>query len=91
MLCDSYFVVTVGELDLAIYRGKKGTKKKEADLEEMQLILEQNLRDFMACPTCTQLSTGRTWVRTQCIRFSYTSQIPHIRRESLGETHRFDL
>ena len=86
-------MVTVGELDLAIYRGKKGTKKKESDLEEMQLILEQNLRDFMACPTCTQLSTGRTWVRTHPVHpFSPTHcRDPHILRESSGETHRFDL
>jgi len=79
MLCDSYFVVTVGELDLAIYRGKKGTKKKEADLEEMQLILEQNLRDFMACPTCTQLSTGRTWEDLMTDKWAEAALTPCIK------------
>ena len=85
LLCDSFFVVTVGEADFASFRGRKGQKQQEALLEQMQVKQEASRREMLGCPTCTVLVTGRSWedlmsdkwaesVLTPCVKVTCTEE-----------------
>eukprot|EP00656_Telonema_subtile_P013970 TRINITY_DN17103_c0_g1_i2.p1 TRINITY_DN17103_c0_g1~~TRINITY_DN17103_c0_g1_i2.p1 ORF type:complete len:276 (+),score=78.80 TRINITY_DN17103_c0_g1_i2:88-915(+) len=79
LLCDSFFVVTIGEIDLASYRGKKGQKQQEALLEELQLRHEKTRHELLACPTCTLLSSGREWQDLMCDKWAEAALTPCVK------------
>jgi len=50
VLCDSYFVVIVHEFELKSYKGKKGTKQLENEIEECQVCFRVWLVPFTCSP-----------------------------------------
>ena len=39
-LCDSYFVTVCGKYDLQLYKGRKGTKQLEDEIEQEQVMMQ---------------------------------------------------